>query len=105
MNSTIELVSFNVTSEQGAETLLRLAPTMNEFLKQQPGFYYRTLLKDTNGEFLEIVHWESEEKAKAASDKMMQQPWAGDLMSLVEEGSLNMRYAPALTEIGADAVS
>ncbi len=102
MNSTIELVNFKLKSDQDESKLNDLAPLMNEFLKTQPGFYYRTLIKDTDGTFMDIVHWESEEKAKAASDKLMQQPWASELMAITDESSMNFRHIPAIAEIGYD---
>ena len=75
----------------------------NQFIKQQPGFYYRSLIKESDEQFLDIVYWESEEKAKAAGEKFMAQPWAEQMMSLIDVTSINMRHVQSMSEIGYDS--
>ena len=103
MQSTIELVSFKLKSDVDESQLADVQPAVNEWIKTQPGFYYRSLTKDTDGQYLDIVYWESEERAKAAAEHMMIQPWANDFMSLIDESSINMRHIKSISEIGYDS--
>lgn len=103
MQSTIELVSFKLKSDADETQLADLQPAMNEFIKQQPGFHYRSLVKDTDGQYLDIVYWDSEEKAKAAGSKFMEQTWAQQMMSLVDESSIKMRHVKSISEIGYES--
>lgn len=105
IQSTLELVSFKLKPEADDSQLADLQPEVNSFIKQQPGFYYRSLAKDTDGQYLDIVYWESEEKAKAASEKFMEQAWAEKMMSLIDESSINMRHIQNISEIGYDSES
>jgi len=103
MQSTIELVSFKLKPNVDETQLADLQPAVNEFIKQQPGFHYRSLIKDTDGQFLDIVYWESEEKAKAAGKNFMEQSWAQQMMSLIDENSINMRHIQSISEIGYES--
>ncbi|MFL0809841.1 MAG: hypothetical protein K6L76_05450 [Agarilytica sp.] len=103
MQSTLELVSFALKPNADETQLADLQPAVNTFVKQQPGFYYRSLIKDSDGQYLDIVYWESEEKAKAAAEKFMAQPWAEQMMSLVDESSIKMRHVQSISEIGYDS--
>lgn len=104
MQSTIELVSFTLKTEADESQLNDLQPEINTFVKQQPGFHYRSLVKDTDGKYLDIVFWESEELAKAAAFKLMAQPWARTMMSIIDETSIKMRHVQSLSEIGAESL-
>lgn len=105
MQSTLELVSFTLKPDTDESQLNDLQPELNAFIKQQPGFHYRSLIKDTDGKYLDIVYWESEELAKAAAFKFLAQPWAKKMMSLIEETSIKMRHVQSLSEVGYECES
>ena len=100
MQSTIELVSFKLKADANIALFNDIQQQLNAFVKTQPGFYYRTLVKDIDDTYLDIIHWESEEKSLAAEAKFSEQPWAKDMLSLIEQGSVNMRRVKSLSEIG-----
>lgn len=102
MQSLIELVSFKLVADADEKEFESMQIGMNEWVKQQPGFYYRTLVKDTDGSFIDIVHWASEADAKAAAEKFMQSPDTTKMLSLIDEESVNMRHMPSFSEIGSD---
>ena len=103
MQSTIELVHYKIKAGVDPSQLNDFHPKLNAFVKSQPGFYYRTLVRKEDQSYLDIVHWESEEKAKAAEDKFMQQPWTAEFLSLLDEGSVKMERSPSVSEIGYDS--
>ena len=103
MQSLIELVSFKLINNTDETALNDLQPEMNEWIKQQTGFYYRTLVKDTDGSFLDIIHWASLEDAKKAGELIMQQPFMQQMMALIDKQSVNMRHIASTAEIGYDS--
>ncbi len=105
MQSTIELVSFNLKTDADETQLNDLQPELNAFIRQQPGFHYRSLVKDTDGKYLDIVFWESEEVAKAAAFNFLAQPWAKKMMSIIDETSIKMRHVQSLSEMGYESAS
>ncbi len=51
--------------------LIEAADKVNtDFLSQQPGFINRELVKKTDTEFADILHWQTKADALAASDKI-----------------------------------
>ena len=102
MNSTIELVSFKLKVDADEKLFKEIQPQLNSWVKRQKGFYYRTLIKEENGQFSDIVHWASEDAAKAANEKFMQQDFASAMMALVDADSVKMRHTQSLSEIGCD---
>ncbi len=102
MNSTIEIVSFKLKTDADENIFKEIQPQLNSWVKRQKGFYYRTLIKEDDGKFTDIVHWASEVAAKAANAKFMQQDFASAMMALIDADSINMRHTQSLSEIGYD---
>ncbi len=100
MQSTIELVTFKLKQDANMALFNDIQTQLNQFVKSQPGFFYRTLIEDIDGTYMDIIHWESEEKSKAAEAKFTEQPWAKEMLSLIEQGSVNMRRVLSISEIG-----
>lgn len=101
MNSTIEIVEFSLNDCSELAAFLDAQKAFDAVLAEVDGFYYRTLIQNSAYTFTDIVHWESEAKAKAALEALMPLPEAQDLMRFVDEASVTMRYTPALSEIAA----
>ena len=57
--------AINVTDEQ----LLEAADRVNlMFLAKQPGFIKRELIKKNDGEYADVIHWETKEDAESAGE-------------------------------------
>ncbi|MCM2680192.1 hypothetical protein [Echinimonas agarilytica] len=100
MKSTIELVSFKLTSTANEAEFYALQPALNEWVAAQPGFHYRTLVKDNDHGFLDIVHWASLDAAKTAAEDVMSQHFMAQMMPMIDAESVNMRHILACSEIG-----
>lgn len=94
----LELVSYKLKESASEEQLNETHIHVNEFLKSQPGFMYRSCSKDNQDIFHDIVYWQDMSTAKAASDAFMQNAAGQSLMQLCDETSITMHHMELLTE-------
>ena len=79
MSDTIELVRFRLQQGKTSADWLKANEKINEFMKAQPGFRFRSLSETDDGEWLDLVYWENLEAANAASEK-----FGAEMMSVCE---------------------
>ena len=72
---TIEWAPFKLADAVDEARLLRASDGLQtEFLARQPGFIRRELLKGQNGQWVDLVYWESEDAAGRAMQDAMNSP-------------------------------
>ena len=64
---------------------------------QQPGFIRREMTKGADGQWLVIMHWESEAAGEAWGPKIMQDPAAPAFVSQLEFSSMRKAYYQSVT--------
>lgn len=96
--SVIELVSYKLKAGVSKEQLAATHTQVNAFLKEQPGFMYRSLSEDDSGLLYDIVYWQNMDSAKAAGEAFMAHPAGQSLFVVTDENSITMRHMQALTE-------
>jgi heme-degrading monooxygenase HmoA len=70
-NAVIEVATIRLEPGRTEADLLEASERFqNEFLAAQPGFLSRDLVRRENGEFADIVRWESMEAAAAIMEKV-----------------------------------
>lgn len=69
MSDTIELVRFRLQQGKTAADWLQANEKINEFMKAQPGFRFRSLSETDDGEWWDLVYWENLAAAEAAGQK------------------------------------
>lgn len=69
MSDTIELVRFRLQQGKTSADWLKANEKINAFMKAQPGFRFRSLSETDDGEWLDLVYWESPEAAEAAGKR------------------------------------
>jgi len=69
MSDTIELVRFRLKNDKTAADWLMANEKINDWIKKQPGFRFRSLSETDDGEWIDMVYWESLEAAKASGAK------------------------------------
>jgi hypothetical protein len=69
MSDTIELVRFRLKQDKTATDWLKANEKINDWIKVQPGFRFRSLSETDDGEWIDLVYWESLEAAKASGAK------------------------------------
>lgn len=72
---TIEWAPFTLVEGATEEQLLRASEDLQvEFLARQPGFVSRELLRRSEREWCDLVHWENEAAAHAAMTRVAESP-------------------------------
>lgn len=99
MNTSIELVTFKLAEGVQPEQLVATNDAMQAFLTQQPGFIYRSLSQDEDGQWFDIVYWIDEASAKTGGEAFMRSAACASLMPLIDGPSVKMRHMDALSEI------
>lgn len=69
MSDTIELIRFRLKQDKSAADWLKANEKINDWIKVQPGFRFRSLSETDDGEWIDMVYWESLEASKAAGEK------------------------------------
>lgn len=92
MQPTLEQVRFRTQEDVTEDALLQAAETTSSWLKQQPGFSYRTLVCDTDGTWTDLIYWSSLENAKAASEAFMGSVETKPFMALIDPETVKMQH-------------
>ena len=72
---TIEWAPFRLVDGVDEARLLRASDALQtEFLSKQPGFVRRELLEGPDGQWADLVYWESEETAARAMQQAAESP-------------------------------
>ena len=81
----VEWAPFTIKKGVSNEKLRRAAQSVEVgFLAKQEGYIKRSLLKGTDGQWVDIVYWESKELANAASLKAYESPVCFEYFSLMQ---------------------
>ncbi len=87
MSDTIELVRFRLQPGNTAADWLKINEKINDWMKVQPGFQFRSVSETEDGEWLDLVYWANMEAAVTAGGKFLRD--LGDvIMPLVAPGSV-----------------
>lgn len=91
MTDTIELVRFRLREDKTADEWLKDNEKMNEWLRRQPGFRFRSLSETEDGEWIDVVHWESRQAAQAAAGHIMED--IGEAFGSIDVKSIVMSHS------------
>ncbi len=74
-NQVIEWAPFKLAEGVDAAALLAASDVMQQgFLIQQKGFVRRDLVKTADGQWVDVVHWDSHQNAEQAMQEAMNNP-------------------------------
>ncbi len=91
-NPVIELVSVKTRPGVEEADMLRAADGVMAFLSKARGFIRRELFRAGENQWVDLIYWNSREEAEAALAQSMNQPSVQEMMSLLDESSLNMLH-------------
>jgi hypothetical protein len=75
MHETLEYAQFTLRPGVGDHQLQAAAQSLNDgFLKQQPGYLRRELVKLDGRTYADLIWWRSHDEASAAMEKAMKSP-------------------------------
>lgn len=90
--TVVEMVTYKLKPQVTKTDLHTSHQGVNTFIKNQPGFLYRSVSADENDQWYDIVYWQDMESAKAAGDAFMASTEGQHLCSLVDMDSCFMRH-------------
>ena len=85
-----DIISYKLAEGVSEEHLLEVAgEVLDGWMRKQAGFVRWEIHRNSDGDYSDIVYWESEDDQKAAQADMVNIPNAGDWFSCYEEGSIS----------------
>ena len=92
-NLIVEIAQFKLAAGVSEKDFLREAEAVQKnFLEKQSGYIDRELLKDKDGQWVDILHWNSMEEAQKAAEVMMSDPGAQGFMQKIDPSSVKMLH-------------
>mgnify|MGYP001819082821 FL=1 len=88
----MEVVTFRVNPGNTNEELKKAMEATNQFVKEFDGFVNRNTSMSEDGEFVDVVLWESKEKALKAAEQLMQNPELAKNFALIDPKSIVMNH-------------
>lgn len=101
MSDTIELVRFRLQKGKTEQEWLKANETINEWLARQPGFRFRSLSEAGDGEWIDLIHWESREAAETADNRILNE--IGGAFEAIAEESIVCTHSKAHLMLRAGA--
>jgi len=84
----LEITTFKLRSGKLSD-FIRQNTEINDFLKRQPGFCSRTIIKKKNGEIMDILYWTSVENGTQAMHKLMSELAHSPVHQLIDQQSVS----------------
>lgn len=107
MNSPIvELVLFRLNAGVADASFLEAADATAGALHKLGGFIRRELLKSADGQWVDLVYWNSMAEAQHAADAIMHLPACRPFLGMIDESSITMLHLDRwrkYNEVGAVA--
>ena len=92
-NLIVEVAQFKLATGVREEDFLQEAEAVQKnFLEKQSGYIDRQLLKDKDGQWVDILHWNSTEEAQKAGEVMMGDPATQGFMQKIDPSSVKMLH-------------
>ncbi len=95
----IEVVIFRAKTQYTDEQVTEALELINPVLQDFPGFISRQLSKSEDGQWMDLVRWESLALAQQAATKIMQQEVAGEAFKVIEESSMQLYHFLAASSV------
>lgn len=99
ITTVIEIVNYRLQAGKTQEDLAAANAGVNEFVKQQPGFIYRSCSSDDSGLIFDILYWKNMELAQAAVEDFRNSAAGLALFSLADRETVTIRHMLADTEV------
>ncbi len=86
----VEVVLFRIKNGITDGAFLREAGAIQTWIKQQPGFVSRELMKTTDNQWLDTVRWTSLDLAEKAAAKIMNDDHCKPFMGMIDDATIQM---------------
>lgn len=91
-----EITVFRLKPGLGPSHVIEAGQDIDAWLRRQPGFVSRTMLRETDGSIMDIVVWKSEQDGRSSSARLMDETATSPFHDLVNPASVRWSLAPVL---------
>ena len=92
MHQALEVVIFKAQPGVSAEALTAASRAVTPVLAALPGFVSRRFGSAADGEFVDIVCWQTLAQAKQAAEAVMTMPVCGAFFALIDPQTIQLRH-------------
>lgn len=93
--NVVEIVSFKLYDYADENQFMQNNEGMTAFLQNQPGFLYRSLVKnERTSVWTDIVYWEDQTKAEAAGKAFMESEATRAMIKHIDNNTVDMKHLP-----------
>lgn len=99
MKNALEIVIYKTKDGVSDTDFIHTGAEMEEnFAKKQKGFIRRTFAKSENGDWVDVIYWETMEDAMKASEAAMKSPVCAPLFGMLDNESVKMHHFEILSQ-------
>lgn len=95
----LEIVLFQLAEGVSDAEFLTAARGVEPWLEQQPGFVKRQINRDSQGHWLDLIHWNSLEEAQAAAAQIMSKPEGQAFGATIKPESIQMFHMRSVHDL------
>lgn len=102
--TALKMVSFTLKPGTDNAQWLASAAEVETFLRQQPGFLYRSLSQDEQGLWYDVLYWQDMEAALASGEAFMASSQGQQMCQFIELETVKKHHMPVSVEaMGCDS--
>ena len=99
-----EVVLFNIKPNVDEADFIQAVEHMQPDVERMAGFIDRTLLKNADGQWMDLLHWETLEAAHTAAEIILNLESCHMFLSMIDEETINMMHlAPRFSTLKMEA--
>ena len=99
MKNALEIVIYKTKDGVSDADFIKAGADMEEhFAKKQKGFVRRTLAKSENGDWVDVVYWDTMDDALKASEAAMKSLVCAPMFGMVDDDSIKMYHFEILSQ-------
>jgi len=94
-----DIISYELADNISKEHLIKIAKQIvTDWMKNQTGFIKWEIHTNNDGNFTDIVYWESKQDAKNSEKEMLNIPNAADWYKCYKEGTISSKNLSLIAE-------
>lgn len=94
----VKIYTFKTLASTTPEHFLAHSQNIDDFALSLEGFVYRSVAQQKDGQWLDIVYWNSESAAQKANS-IMEQPFMADFMACLDPESVCVQEAIIASQV------
>lgn len=102
MSDAIEMVQFQLNPGVSVADFLAANQAIGDWVSRQPGFRYRSLSRQEDGTWIDIVYWDSMATARAAGEAFAKEQGKSSFLAMIDPRSIRMNHSEVMSYVLGD---